>query len=265
MLLAATALLAWVDSLAAQEKSLREELPRLPPVEPQDALKTFHVERGFTLELVAAEPLVGDPVDACFDENGRMFVAEFHAYPYAKEKDRIIPAGTGRTESGIIRLLEDADGDGAMDRSTVFADKLDWPVSVAPYRGGVFVIDPPDVYYLKDTNGDGRADVRETVFSHLGRNNVQGLANNLKWGLDNRIWVASGSNGGEIFRRGEKTLSLGRSDWSFDPQTEQVERASGGIQFGHSLDDWGNRFLCSNSNHILHVVFEEKYLARNPF
>ncbi|WP_437200936.1 PVC-type heme-binding CxxCH protein [Planctomicrobium sp. SH664] len=234
-------------------------------MEPDQSLSTFQLEKGFSLELVAAEPLVSDPVDACFDENGRMFVAEFHAYPYAKEKDQILPAGTGRTETGIIRLLEDTDGDGVMDRSTVFADKLDWPLSVAAYNGGLFVIDPPEVFYLKDTDGDGKADVKETVFSHLGRRNVQGLANNMKWGLDNRIWVAGGSNGGDLHRRGEKVLSLGRSDWVFNPKTEEVARASGGIQFGHSLDDWGNRFLCSNNVHIMHVVFEEQYLNRNPF
>jgi len=251
--------------LHAEDKTTVEKLPRLPPVEAKEALKTFHLEHGFTLEQVAAEPLVGDPVDVCFDENGRMFVAEFHAYPYAKEKDQIIPAGTGRTETGIIRMLEDTDGDGIYDKSTVFADKLDWPLSVAFYDGGVFVIDPPDVYYLKDTDGDGKADIRRVVYSHLNRRNIQGLANNLKWGLDNRIWVASGSNGGQIFHKGKDILDLGRSDWTFDPKTEQVQRASGGIQFGHSMDDWGNRFLCSNSVHIMHVVFDEKYLARNPY
>lgn len=250
---------------ADDEKSLAEELPRLPAVPADKALETFHLEHGFQLEQVAAEPLIGDPVDACFDENGRMYVAEFHAYPYAKEKEKIIPAGTERTESGIIRLLEDVDGDGVYEKSTVFADKLDWPLSVCVYDGGVFVIDPPDVYYLKDTDGDGKADIRETVYSHLNRRNVQGLANNLKWGLDNRIWVASGSNGGQIYRNGKDLLDLGRSDWVFDPKTNTVERASGGIQFGHSMDDWGNRFLCSNSVHIMHVVFDEKYLARNPY
>lgn len=250
---------------AEGEKSLSEELPRLPAVPPDKALETFHIEKGFKLEQVAAEPLVGDPVDACFDENGRMYVAEFHAYPYAKEKEKIIPAGMERTESGIIRLLEDVDGDGVYEKSTVFADKLDWPLSVCVYDGGVFVIDPPDVYYLKDTDGDGKADIRKLVYSHLGRRNVQGLANNLKWGLDNRIWVASGSNGGQIFQDGKNILDLGRSDWVFDPKTGTVERASGGIQFGHSMDDWGNRFLCSNSVHIMHVVFDEKYLARNPY
>ncbi|MFI4875309.1 MAG: hypothetical protein ACIALR_08225 [Blastopirellula sp. JB062] len=138
-------LLSHSSNAMADEKSLAEEIRRLPPLEPNQAMESFELEDGFTLEMVAAEPLVGDPVDACFDENGRMFVAEFHAYPYAKEKEKIIPAGRERTTTGIIRMLEDTDGDGVMDRSVVFADKLDWPLSVAAYDGGIFVVDPPDV------------------------------------------------------------------------------------------------------------------------
>lgn len=247
------------------EKSLADEMKRLPPVEVKDALGTFQLEKGFSFEIVAAEPLVSDPVDACFDENGRMYVAEFHAYPYSAEKREQDPTGRGKKESGIIRLLEDTDGDGKMDRSTVFADKLDWPLSVCCYEGGVFLIDPPNVFYLKDTDGDGKADVKRTVYTGFSRFNVQGVANNLKWGLDNRIWAATGSNPADLYRREMHLQNLGRRDWAFDPKTEQLEATTGGIQFGHSMDDWGNRFVCSNSNHIIHVVFEEKYLARNPY
>jgi len=263
--LSGLAVVAHLHPVHADERPLSEVMVRLPAVEPEQALQTFELEHGFQLEMVAAEPMVGDPVDACFDENGRMFVAEFHAYPYALEKDQIIPAGKGRTTTGIIRLLEDTDQDGVMDKSTIFADKFDWPLSVVPYNGGIFLIDVPDVYYLKDTDGDGVADIRELVYTHLGRDNIQGVANNMKWGLNNRIWVASGSNGGEISRNGASELKLGRSDWFFNPKTFEVGRASGGIQFGHSMDDWGNRFLCSNSDHMVHVAFETRYLERNPY
>ncbi|WP_437188271.1 PVC-type heme-binding CxxCH protein [Planctomicrobium sp. SH668] len=249
----------------AVEPPLSEVMVRLPPVEVDQVQETFQLEHGFKLELVAGEPLVGDPVDACFDEFGRMFVAEFHAYPYALEKEQIIPAGKGRTTTGIVRMLEDTNDDGIFDKSTIFADKLDWPLSVVPYDGGIFLIDVPDVLYLKDTDGDGIADIRKLVYTHLGRDNVQGVANNMKWGLDNRIWVASGSNGGEIVRDGTTQLKLGRSDWVFDPRTLQVGRASGAVQFGHSMDDWGNRFLCSNSDHMVHVTFESRYLDLNPY
>lgn len=125
---------------APGEKPLAEVMKRLPALEPQEALKSFEVQRGFKLELVAHEPLVSDPVDACFDEHGRMFVAQMHGYPYSFEKRPQQPAGGGKKDAGIVRMLEDTDGDGRMDRSTVFADKISWPTSVCCYDGGVFVL-----------------------------------------------------------------------------------------------------------------------------
>lgn len=245
-------------------KSLAKELPRIPPREPDEAMKTFRMEHGFSLELVAGEPNVSDPVDACFDENGRMYVAEMHGYPYSDEPRDQCPAGRGRKDAGIVRLLDDADGDGVYERSVAFATGISWPTSVCCYDGGVFAVAPPNLYYFKDTDGDGVADIREVVYSGFGRGNVQGLANNLKWGLDNRIWGAGGRGGGELTHRGEVLFQLGNQDFRFNPKTEEIEPVSGGLQFGHSFDDWGNRFVCSNSNHMLHVVFPQRYLARNP-
>ncbi|MGH7202087.1 MAG: PVC-type heme-binding CxxCH protein [Planctomycetaceae bacterium] len=237
------------------DESLAGQLPRIPPTEPADALETFTVQHGFSLELVAAEPLVCDPVDACFDEHGRMYVAEMRGYPYSFEPRPQQPNFRGRKNAGVIRLLEDTNGDGRMDTSSVFADDISWPTSVCCYDGGVFVIAPEHLHYFKDTDGDAKADVREIVFSGFSRANVQGLANNMKWGLDNRILAAGGRNGAELTHRGEKLLSLGQRDFAFDPKTEQLVTISGGGQFGHSLEDLGERFVCSNSIHIQHVVF----------
>jgi putative membrane-bound dehydrogenase-like protein len=257
-----------------QGKSLKELLPRIPATELKDALKTFQLERGFKIELVAGEPLVGDPVDACFDEFGRMYVAEFHGYPYSAEPTKLHPKGGGKKNDAIIRLLEDTDGDGKFEKSTVFADNFEWALSVCCYDGGVFVIGHPHLWYFKDTDGDGRADLRRIVLSGFGKDNVQALANNMKWGLENRILVAGGRNPNKLTRNGEPVM-LGTSDFAFDPKvllsdanaaevSQSIELLSGGEQFGHSLDDWGNRFVCNNSNHIEHVVLPRRYLNRNP-
>lgn len=257
-----------------QGKSLKELMPRIPATETKDALKTFQVERGFKLELVAGEPLVGDPVDACFDEFGRMYVAEFHGYPYSAEPTKLHPKGGGKKNDGIIRLLEDTDGDGKFEKSTVFADNFEWALSVCCYDGGVFVIGHPHLWYFKDTDGDGKADVRKIVLSGFGKDNVQALANNMKWGLENRILVAGGRNPNALTRDG-KAVMPGTSDFSFDPRVlvsdatadevaKSIQLLSGGEQFGHSTDDWGNRFVCNNSNHIEHVVLPRRYLNRNP-
>ncbi len=115
-----------------------------------------------------------DPVDACFDENGQMFVAEMRGYPYLPEQRPDYIPGPVRKNAGVIRLLKDTTGDGKMDQSFVFADTITWPTSVCCYDGGVYVIAPPNIYYFKDTDGDNKADIRETVFTGLPTNNVQG-------------------------------------------------------------------------------------------
>ena len=239
-------------------------MPRIPHTPPEKALSTFTLAGGFSLELVAAEPLVSDPIDACFDEHGRMYVAEMHGYPFSQEPTQLNPAGGGKKDAGIIRLLADTDGDGTYDKSLVFADKISWPTSVCCYNGGLFVLAPRFLYYFKDTTGDGVADVREIVLEGFGRGNVQSLTNGLKWGLDNKIYFAGGRNGGEILHRGKKVFKVNGRDVRFDPRTEEFELVSGGLQFGHSMNDWGQRFVCSNSNHVQQVVFPQHYLARNP-
>ena len=188
------------------QKTLADELPRIPPVPADKTGPTFALQHGFRLELFAAEPQVASPVDACFDENGRMYVAEMRDYPFSWEPTKLNPAGGGKKDAGVVRLLEDTDGDGKADRSVIFADKLTWPTSVCCYRGGVFVLAPPHLHYFKDTDGDGRADVHQIVLSGFGRDNVQAIANNLKWSLDNRIVFAAGRNGGTLTRDGKKVL-----------------------------------------------------------
>jgi putative membrane-bound dehydrogenase-like protein len=247
------------------QKTLADELPRIPPVPADQTGKTFELQHGFRLELFAAEPQVASPVDACFDENGRMYVAEMRDYPFSWEPTKLNPAGGGKKDAGVVRLLEDTDGDGRADRSVIFADRLTWPTSVCCYRGGVFVLAPPHLHYFKDTDGDGRADVHQIVLSGFGRDNVQAVANNLKWCLDNQIVFAAGRNGGPLVRDGKKVCDIRGQDLSLDPATFAVSAVTGGEQFGLCFDDWGNRFVCNNSNHIEQVVLEERYLRRNPY
>lgn len=240
------------------------DLPRIPHTPLQKALQTFTLANGFRLELVAGEPLVSDPVDACFDEHGWMYVAEMHGYPFSQEPTKLNPSGGGKKDAGIIRLLKDTDGDGQFDKSVIFADQISWPTSVCCYNGGLFVLAPRFLYYFKDTDGDGTADVREVVLEGFGRDNVQSVTNGLKWGLDNKIYFAAGRNGGKLLHRGKPLFTISGSDIRFDPRTETFELVSGGLQFGHSMNDWGQRFVCSNSNHIQQVVYPKHYFARHP-
>ncbi len=242
------------------DAELREFLKPVPPKSPAEALKTFETVGGFRMQPVAAEPLVHDPVAAAFDEDGRLYVAELCDYPYLPKP--------GRKPLGTVRLLEDKDGDGTFDKSTVFADGMLWAAGIAPWKGGVFVAAPPDIWYLKDTDGDGRADVRKRVFTGFGTQNQQGMLNNLVLGLDHKVYGATSVNGGTVRPADDPKAPAFRvdgKDFRFDPVTLRFETVTGTVQFGNTFDDWGNRFLCSESQPLLHAVLPQHYLARNPF
>jgi putative membrane-bound dehydrogenase-like protein len=253
----------------AEEKSLAELIPRIPPKSVAEALQSFKLQHGFSLELVAAEPDVVDPIDAAFDERGRMYVVEMNDYPFLPEQ-RVQKYRDQRSETwGRIRLLTDTDQDGRMDKSVIFADRLRWPQSVICYQGGVFVISPPNLYFMKDTDGDDVADLREIVCSGFNTTNVQALANGLEWGRDNAIYFSSGIAGGELTvaahgNNPEFKFTPGRRDLRLDPSTRRLTMVAGGQQFGHTIDDFGERFVCSNSNHIIHATWPLNYLERNP-
>jgi putative membrane-bound dehydrogenase-like protein len=231
-------------------------LERVPPKSPEEALASFEVADGFRIELVVAEPLVVDPVAMAFDEHAQLYVVEMRDYS-EQDKERL----------GRVRLLSDDDGDGNFETSRVFIDGLSWPTAVACYDGGVFIGNAPDILYCKDTDGDGIADERRVVYTGFGRGNVQGLLNSFQWGLDQRIHGATSSAGGSITRPGQQTqpLDLRGRDFAFDPKTLAIEAQTGGGQHGLSFNRWGDRFVCHNSDHLQAIVFEERYLARNPF
>ena len=233
------------------------ELPRIAPLEPDRAIETFQAQPGYHIEMVAAEPLVNDPVAAAFDENGRLYVVEMRGY--SEQPDELLSR---------VRLLEDTDGDGQFDESTVFVDQLSWPTAVACYDGGVFIGDAPDILYCKDTDGDGRADERLTVFTGFSKTNVQGLLNSFCWGLDNRIHGATSTSGGSVRRADDpsaKPVNLNGRDFAFDPRALELAATSGGAQHGMSFDAWGRKFVCSNSDHLQQVMYEDRYVARNPY
>ena len=279
--------------LAAEPEVTEQDLPRVPATEPNKAIDTFQIKSGFRIELVAAEPLVVDPIAMAFDEDGRLFVVEMRDYPERRNETPHL---------GRIRLLQDTDGDGRLDKSTIYVDDLPWPTAVICWNGGVFVGATPDILYCKDTNGDGVGDVREVVFTGIASDyapyevnklNVQALFNGFTWGLDNRIHAANGGDGGRV-RRAESeftrawlrsagagipspgregsgeggttsTLDLRGHDFSFDPRTLTMRLESGGGQYGLSFDSRGRKFVCSNSAHIREVMYEDRDAARNPF
>ena len=241
-----------------------------PPYSPQAALETFRLADGFRIELFAAEPLISDPVAMEVDENVRTYVVEMHGYP-------LDVAGSGR-----VMLLDDADHDGRPDRSIVFADGLRLPNGIMRWKKGILVTDPPDVWYLEDTDGDGRADVKRVILTGFARTNPQHMMNTPLYGLDNWIYLANegpvrtihypdlfGDAGTEIRFPGRAEGPRLPSDAAgrnvrFRPDTDEIEMLSSRSQFGHTFDAWGHHFLNTNNRHIYQEVIPARYLSRNP-
>jgi putative membrane-bound dehydrogenase-like protein len=149
----------------------------VPALSPQDSLQSFHLSEDFHVELFAAEPQVVDPVEMVFDENGRIYVAEMIDYP-----DDPPPGQPARSR---IRLLEDTDGDGKIDRSIIFADQVLEVSGLMPWKGGLIVTSAPGIFFMKDTDGDGKADIRQLLYTGFPKSNPESRITNPRLGIDN--------------------------------------------------------------------------------
>ncbi|MBX2844406.1 MAG: c-type cytochrome [Flammeovirgaceae bacterium] len=232
-------------------------------------LSQFQIYEGFKIELIATEPLIKDPVAMEIDENGTIYVVEMPGYPLDV------------TGSGKVKILKDNNGDGLPDESIVFAENLVLPNGIMRWKNGVIVTDAPDVIYLEDTDGDGKADKREVLITGFSRSNPQHNMNTPKFGLDN--WIYLGHEGAFITKTFEKEFG-GRGEEirfpnssnsptlpqnanekcvRFNPDTKQLEMLSGYTQYGYAFDNWGNRFYTSNADHLFHEVIAAPYLDGN--
>jgi putative membrane-bound dehydrogenase-like protein len=228
------------------------------PLEPAEALRQIVLPPGYRAELVASEPQIVDPVAIKFDERGRLWVAEMRDYPH--------PPPPGEKPQSRIKLLEDRDGDGRYETAHVFADELLFANGIQPWRGGVIATVSGKILFLKDNDGDNRADQQDVWYTGFKEENPQLRVNHPRFALDNHIYAANGLRGGEAHnqrRPQEPPFSLANHDLRFDARSGSAEAISGNGQFGVAFDDYGNRFLCNNRHPLEHVVLEDWYLKRN--
>jgi putative membrane-bound dehydrogenase-like protein len=237
--------------------------PSPAPLSAADSLKKIHVPPGYEAELVAAEPMLLDPVAFDWDAQGRLWVVEMADYPLGMD-------GQGQP-GGRVRILTDSDGDGRYDRSTLFADGLNFPNGILTWRDGCLITAAPEVVFLKDLDGDGIADLRRPLLTGFQEGNQQLRVNGLRWGLDGWVYCA---NGGHHVNYGKETsitslltgerVALGSRDFRFKPDTGEIDPLSGPSQFGRNRDAWGHWFGEQNSFPLWHYVLEDRYLRRNP-
>ncbi len=231
-----------------------------PALTPKESLVAIKVPRGLEVELAAAEPLVFDPVAIDFGGDGKLWVADMRDYPMGLD---------GRYQpGGEIRVLTDQDGDGRYDHATVFLDKIPFPTGVMAWRKGVLVCAAPEIFYAEDRDGDGKADVRKTLYSGFATENYQARVNGLAYGLDNWVYGANGLIGGRIkaVSQGKgREFDLGARDFRIKPDSGEIEPASGLSQQGRIRNDWGDQFGNNNSVFLQHYPVPEHVVGRNPF
>ncbi len=238
--------------VVTEEQDYSAELPRIAPLSPPEALKRFDVAPGFKIELVAAEPLVFDPVAFSFDANGDLFVVEM--IDYSEQENDFL---------GRIAKLSDTDHDGKMDQRTVFVEKLSWPTAIHTWKDGVIVVAPPMMTWYRDTDQDGRYDTSEIWCEGFGRSNVQGMANSLRWSVEGYLVGSTSSSGAELsgIAIEKSPLVLKGRDFRIDPINKRIEAVSGGAQHGSAMNRWGDRFATSNSDHLQQIIDMDHWLA----
>jgi len=210
---------------------------------PQESLKTIHLPKGYHLELVASEPMIHEPVAIAWDGNGRMYVAEMNTYMQdAEGTDEMKPICT-------IKRLEDTNGDGKMDKSVVFLDKLLLPRMILPLDDRLLVAETFDnsIYSYRDTNGDGVADEKKMVFKNESENksNLEHQRSGLVWNLDNKIYVTV------------ENVRYKFEDGLLKPENQH--EGSGG-QWGLANDNYGRLFFSSAGGEAPAVNFQQ-----NPY
>jgi putative membrane-bound dehydrogenase-like protein len=221
-------------------------------ISPAESMKHLSVPGGFRVELFAAEPDIVKPIAINWDERGRAWVAETLDYP-----NNIQAEGQGHDR---ILICEDIDGDGWADKFTVFADKLSIPTSMVFANGGLIVSQPPHILFLKDTDGDGKADVRKVLFTGFHINDTHAGPSNLRLGLDNWVYGTVGYAGFEGVVGG-KSYRFNQGLFRFKADGSQLEflGSSSNNTWGLGLDETGEVFYSTaNGEHSSYLAMPNR-------
>src|SRR6266550_3531649 len=226
----------------------RQDQPPNEPYSPQEAISRMKVPEGFTVELVASEPDIVNPIAMTFDDRGRIWIAESIEYPRK-------PAGVGRDR---VKVLEDTDADGRADKVTTFAEGLNIPTGVAVGYGGVWVLNAPDLLFLREK--DGRQISREVVLTGFGRTDTHELPNSLTWGPDGWLYGLNGVfNQSRVRSNNGKEYKFNCALWRVHPRTREFQIVAEGTSnpYGLAWDTEGSAIVeaCHWANdHLFHFV-----------
>lgn len=227
---------------------------------PEESLKKIHLDGPYEAQLVASEPLVLDPVECAWDAKGRLFVADMRDYPLG-------PKNPGDPWLSRVQMLTDEDGDGRMDKAVTFADHLDHVQGLLPYKDGLIVTTRTQILFLRDTNGDGVADVRQPLINGFNPRFSQLQVSAPRWGPDGCVYFNNGLDAKEIYPTEQPNSAIGvpRSNFRWDPAAGKLEPVTGFGQYGAAFDDFGRYFFCSNRSPVMFAVMPLAAVQRNPW
>ncbi|GIW96589.1 MAG: hypothetical protein KatS3mg110_4630 [Pirellulaceae bacterium] len=221
--------------LAADQDPFQALIRPTEPLTPEQERQSFRLPPGFVIDLVAAEPDILKPLNMAFDSRGRLWVTVTQEYPF--------PAPPDRPGRDAVKILEDTDADGSFDKVITFADGLNIPIGVYPYRNGAIVFSIPHIWYLEDTDGDDVADRRTRLYGPMGyERDTHGMNNAFRRGLDGWLYAChgfnnetrvAGSDGHQIVMHSGNTYRM-RVDGS------RIEQFTWGQvnPFGMTMDRW---------------------------
>ena len=226
----------------AQSPAPVENVSSFPPRSPAEERLALHLPAGFEIQLVAAEPEIHKPLNLAFDDRGRLWVTDTVEYPFPK------PVGERGRDS--VKVLSNFQRDGRAGTIRTFAEGLNIPIGLLPYPSGreVIVHNIPNIYLMRDADGDGRADTREVLYSAIGHRDTHGMTNAFTWGFDGWIYACHGfANDSRVQGSDHRPIRMNSGNtYRLRPDGSHAEYVTHGQvnPFGLAWDPLGNLYSC---------------------
>jgi len=257
LLIAATSPLETTGPVFAQEPAPVQDVSTFPHRSPEETQKALHVPPGFEVQLVAAEPDIQKPLNIAFDDRGRLWVTDTVEYPYAAEE--------GVTPRDSVKILSDFGTDGRARKIETFADGLNIPIGVLPLPSAraALVHGIPNIYLLRDDDGDGKADVKEAYYGVIGHQDTHGMTNSFTWGFDGWIYACHGfANTSTVAGKDGRAITMNSGNvYRLRPDGSHLEQITHGQvnPFGLAFDPMGNLYSCDCHSRPIYQLIRGGY------